>query len=119
MPAHASASAKVIFAYQDRTLVDDILRQPRESFTPSTLVGNAQIRDELNRVQDLGYAIYDEELDPGVFSYACPVGIEGIGVIYSVGLVGLTERLKQCPADDIVADLNDAASRIANLLSGS
>ncbi len=67
-------------------------------------------------MQDLGYAICDEELDPGVFSYACPVGIEGIGVIYSVGL---TERLKQCPADDIVADLNDAASRIANLLSGS
>ncbi|MCP4472872.1 MAG: IclR family transcriptional regulator [Gammaproteobacteria bacterium] len=119
MPVHATASAKVIFAYQDEAFANEILRQPREAFTPKTLVGIEQIRAELKRVQDLGYAICDEELDLGVFSYACPVEIEKIGVIYSVGLVGLTERLKQCPRNDIIADLNVAADRIASLLSGS
>ncbi len=119
MPVHATASAKAICAHQDKTLIDDLLSRPLEPFTDKTLVTDKRIRDELNRVQSLGYAICDDELDPGVFSYACPVEINGIGVIYSVGLVGLTERLKHRPRDGVIIDLRDAADKITKLLSDS
>ncbi len=117
MPIHATASAKAICAYQNKTLIDDMLSRPLEAFTDKTLVGDKQIRDEFSSVRSLGFAICDDELDPGVFSYACPVDVNGIGVIYSVGLVGLTERLKRRPGDGVITDLRDAADKITKLLS--
>lgn len=35
---------------------------------------------ELETVRAKGYALCDEELDPGIYSYACPVYLEGVGV---------------------------------------
>ena len=117
MPAHAAASAKAIFAFQDEAIVADMLARPLEKFTDKAITDKAAVRAELEAVRRDGYALCDEELDPGIYSYACPIHLDDLGVIYSIGLVGLTERLHRFPADEIVASLNEAASEIAALLS--
>ncbi|MBE9553906.1 MAG: IclR family transcriptional regulator, partial [Proteobacteria bacterium] len=117
MPAHAAASAKAIFAFQDEAVIGDVLSRPLEEFTGKAITDPVAVRADLEGVRRLGYAVCDEELDPGIYSYACPIHLEGLGVIYSIGLVGLTERLRRFPADEIVACLKEAATEIAALLS--
>ena len=117
MPAHAAASGKAIFAFQDEAVIADVLARPLEKFTGKAITDPAAVRAELEEVRGNGYAVCDEELDPGIYSYACPIHLEDVDVIYSIGLVGLTERLHRFPADEIVASLNEAAAEIAALLS--
>jgi DNA-binding IclR family transcriptional regulator len=116
MPAHAAASAKAILAFQDEALIDEVLSRPRSKYTDNTRVAAAAVRADLERVRRQGFAVCDEELDPGVLSYACPVRLDGAGVLYSIGLVGLSQRLASHPEAEIVAVLRDAAAAFASAL---
>jgi len=116
MPVHASSSGKAIFAFQPQALVDRMLEAPREQYTANTVTDEAAVRADLARVRRQGYAICINELDPGVASYACPVQLDGAGVIYAVGLVGLEERVRRFPSAEIVAALRDVADRLASRL---
>lgn len=117
MPVHATASGKAIIAYQDESTVTEAIGTKPETFTHKTQVDVKEIREELKGVVQQGYAICDEELDPNIFSYACPVLLEDASVIYSIGLVGISERLHKFPAQEIIADLKSAAQEMAVLLS--
>jgi IclR family acetate operon transcriptional repressor len=118
MPLHAAASAKAIFAFQPEAVVDRVLARPRVAFTPRSRTLKRQILSELRRVRETGYAECLDELDPGVSSYACPVHIRG-GVLYSVGVVGLSQRLACVPTSELVAALREAAAELGERLSGS
>jgi len=118
MPIHAAASAKAIFAFQDAAVVSEVLQQPLTRYTDKTRIGENEIREELEAVRRDGYAVCSEELDPHIYSYACPVYLQGTGVIYSIGLVGLTERLLKFPTENIVAALRGSAKEFAGLISG-
>ncbi len=119
MPIHAAASAKAIFAFQDERLIERMLRRPRRTFTDRTRVAVAQVRADLKRVRRQGYAVCDGELDPGVLSYACPVHLPQVGVLYSIGMVGLSQRLGRYGADDVVGALRAAAERVSEGLPGA
>lgn len=116
MPVHAAASAKAILAFQDEALIGEALSRPRARYTDNTRLAVAEVRADLGRVRRQGFAVCDEELDPGVLSYACPVHLEGAGVLYSIGLVGLSQRLGSHPEAEIVARLHDAATDLAGAL---
>jgi DNA-binding IclR family transcriptional regulator len=118
MPIHAAASAKAIWAFQDDAALDAALVRPHTKFTEKTRVTVAEIRADLDRVRHQGFAFCDEELDPGVLSYACPIHLDGVGVIYSIGMVGLTPRLEQHSRRDIVSALRGAADDVENGLPG-
>jgi len=119
MPIHGSASAKAIFAHQDGDLIDQALDEPLVKFTQATKTDKSQIKAELASIVSDGFAICDEELDPGIFSYACPVLMETEGVIYSVGLVGPSQRLGAFARGVIIGELQDSARQIAELLSSA
>lgn len=113
MPVHAAASAKAIWAFQDAAALDALLTAPRPQFTERTRTEAAAVRADLDRVRRTGFAVCDGELDPGVLSYACPVPLEGAGVLYSIGMVGLSQRLERFAAEDVVAALQTAADALA------
>ncbi|NQU58032.1 MAG: IclR family transcriptional regulator [Rhodospirillales bacterium] len=117
MPLHATASGKAIFAYQDSGFIDDVLATPRKKFTENTLIDEAEIRADLKKTTAQGFAVCAEELDPGIYSYACPIHLGDAGVMYSVGLVGLSKRLNGFPPGEIISNLSAAAERISGLLS--
>jgi DNA-binding IclR family transcriptional regulator len=117
MPIHAAASAKAIFAFQEPSLIKRALQRPRVRFTEDTRVDVAQVRQDLETVRNKGYAVCANELDPGVLSYAVPVPVEGAGVLYSVGLVGLSARLGRYSEAQLASDLRAAAQSISARLS--
>jgi DNA-binding IclR family transcriptional regulator len=117
MPLHAAASAKAIFAFQDRYLIERALAAERVAFTSKTWTERRDVLAEFERVRRDGYAACLGELDPSVSSYACPVRIAG-SVIYSVGMVGIAQNLDQFPLETIVSALRDAADWLSEHLSG-
>ncbi|MGE0651785.1 MAG: IclR family transcriptional regulator [Alphaproteobacteria bacterium] len=116
MPFHASASAKAICAFQPPGLIDQKLAEPRTRFTADTKMGEGEIRAELEKVRAEAFAVCDNELDPGVLSFAVPVRIDGLGVFLSIGLLGLSDRLKRRPREEIKKKLTEASEMLARKL---
>lgn len=113
MPMHAAATGKAILAFQDEAFVARVLSQPRPRYTDNTLVGEAEIRTELTAIRADGFAICDNELDPGVLGYACPVKLDGRNVFYALGVCGLAERFRHIPRDTVKRILTDAARALS------
>jgi DNA-binding IclR family transcriptional regulator len=116
MPFNAAASAKAILAYADARLVDAILAKNQEQFTSRTKTTKHEITAELAQIRRQGFAICNQELDPGVLGYACPIQIGNGGVVYSLGLVGLADRLGDSPPNEVVTSLKSAAEQLSTAI---
>jgi DNA-binding IclR family transcriptional regulator len=119
MPFHASASAKAIFAFQPPEVIDRLLAEPRTRFTPDTKIDDAEIRAELARVRVEGFAVCDNELDPGVLGFAAPVRLDHLGVMFAIGVVGLSARLRLKPREEIKESLQQASRLLSGKLQRS
>jgi DNA-binding IclR family transcriptional regulator len=117
MPIHVAASAKAVFAFQDDALIEIALNEPLVKYTDKAKTDKAAIRAEFATIVEDGFAVCNEELDPGILSYACPVFMEPEGVIYSIGLVGPAQRLCQYSKPEIIDALSDSALEVSALLS--
>jgi DNA-binding IclR family transcriptional regulator len=113
MPINAAASAKAIFAFQPKKVLSKQLAAPLRKYTAKTIVDPARLRRDLEQVRTQGFAICADELDPGVLSYACPIQLTGVGVIYSVGIVALKRRLLEFDKREVIAALEGAARIIS------
>ena len=119
MPFHASASARAIAAFQPSDMVERMLAAPRERFTADTKVDEAELRAELERARQQGYATSDNQLDPGILSIAVPVHSDDWGVVFSIGLLGLAERLRQQPRTQLVEALVAASSALSQQMKAA
>lgn len=113
MPINAAASAKAIFAFQPKEVIAEQLAMPLRKYTDKTVVNHAQLRRDLEQVRTQGFAMCADELDPGVLSYACPIRLPSVGVIYSVGIVALKRRLMEFDKREVIAALDGAARLIS------
>jgi DNA-binding IclR family transcriptional regulator len=66
-PAHCTAVGKAMMAWMPETEVESIVhRHGLQKFTPKTITTLAELRAELAKVREYGYAIDDEEHEDGV-----------------------------------------------------
>jgi IclR family pca regulon transcriptional regulator len=73
-PPHATAMGKVLLAALDPTRVRDLAaRRPFERFTPTTITNADELLCELRSISTQGYAVSNEEWEPGLRSLAAPV----------------------------------------------
>lgn len=114
LPLHAAASGKAILAFQDEDFIKRFFSSPRKKYTENTKVSERALRKELKQIRETNIAVCDNELDSGVLSYAHPVRVKGGDVCYSIGVTGLSERLRNVPVADIVARLSQAADQLGN-----
>jgi DNA-binding IclR family transcriptional regulator len=66
VPMYCSAMGKALMATLDDDALERLLASPREARTAHTIVGDAELRAELARVRERGFAIDDEENEAGV-----------------------------------------------------
>lgn len=117
LPPHAAASAKAILAFQDAKAVREILKSAKlQKFLPGTKTDIAAIEAEHRQIREAGHSECWDEIERGVGALGCPVYLDKIGVIYSVGIVGLSARFTERPLKDTVAVLKLSAGRIARAL---
>lgn len=118
-PAHACSTAKAVLAFQPDDVVERFLERNLTRFTSRTLTSRQKLRAEIGRVRGLGYAVCDQEIDPGVFSVAAPVHLPRVGVIYAVAIVGPAERMAEHGVDALVGALRKSTTSVVAAIEGA
>ncbi len=112
-PAHACSSAKAIAAFIAPELRQDLIEANPMRFTANTIVETDQIARELKQVRRYGFATCDGEIDEGVTSIAVPINVDRLGAIFSMGVVGPSNRIKPIVQNRILPVLTKEAIRAA------
>jgi DNA-binding IclR family transcriptional regulator len=73
LPLHATGVGKVLLAYADADLLEEVLTAGLDRFTPHTIVNPGQLRRSLAEVRRSGIAFAHEEMTLGSVSVASPV----------------------------------------------
>src|SRR5580700_1540036 len=108
VPLHCSALGKVLLAYGAAPLPPDQL----ERRTDKTITTEAALRAELAGVRARGYAVTDEELEPGLVAVAAPIyGYDG-SVVAALSVSGPASRMAR---DGLAAAASQCAEEAAGL----
>src|ERR1700689_5903380 len=88
VPLHCSALGKVLLAYGAGQLPPGRL----EHRTTRTVTNSAALQADLAEVRRRGYAVTDEELEPGLIAVAAPVYSAGAAVVAALSVSGPASR---------------------------
>jgi IclR family pca regulon transcriptional regulator len=115
LPLHCTAIGKVLLAYlpepQQRELLATLALSRRG---PNSITVKRALREELERVRDLGFAIEDEELAAGLRSIAVPV-LDEAGLAEAA--IGLAASAKTVARADLQAEFGAALDEAAEALA--
>jgi DNA-binding IclR family transcriptional regulator len=105
---HARAPGKVLLAYAGADLRRAHLEaNPLTALTPRTITDPAAFAAELARVRELGFAVEDEEFEPGVGCVSAPL-VEDGRVLAALTVSAPVERLR-ARLDHLVGTVLDVA----------
>jgi DNA-binding IclR family transcriptional regulator len=113
-PAHATAMGKVLLA-TDRYSVDELLDRGLEGYTPATITDAEELRAELARVAERGWAWDREELVVGEVTIAAPIDDRRGVTVGAIAISGPVERLagNGDPRSDLVSYVREAARAVS------
>src|SRR5215469_4919565 len=89
VPLHCAALGKVLLAYGAAELPPGRL----DRRTPKTITSRTALELDLREVRRRGYAVTDEELEPGLVAVAAPVYRDGAAVVAALSVSGPASRL--------------------------
>lgn len=107
-PIVASGNGKAMLAYLPEARVDAILAKGLTRYTPNTITDLEELRAELVRIRQRGYATNRGEYDPDVSSVAAAIQSTGV-LLGSISISVPTHRLD----DTAVAELGPVVARAA------
>jgi len=95
VPAHAGAAGKAMLAFTAPEGVGDLLGgDPLPALTERTITTLAALRAELETVRARGYAIDDEEHEPGVGCVAAPILDRHGSAVAALSVSAPTQRIR-------------------------
>lgn len=93
-PAYCTGVGKAMMAFLDEdTLGKAVSQQSYHRFTENTLTTEAALRADLDLIRQRGYAIDDEEHEPGIICVACPILTSGGRMLGAISVTGSTARM--------------------------
>jgi DNA-binding IclR family transcriptional regulator len=113
VPLHCSALGKVLLAFGAAQLTPG---GRLEQSTPKTITTEAGLKADLAAVRARGYAVTDEELEPGLIAIAAPVyGLDG-AVVAALSVSAPTTRMTPERAAAAVERLMEEAHGLSAVL---
>ena len=112
VPLHCAALGKVLLAYGAAELPPGRL----ERRTPRTITSRADLDANLAEVRRRGYALTDEELEPGLVAVAAPVRRDGGTVVAALSVSAPATRLTPARVADVAADCAAQAAALSAVL---
>lgn len=96
LPAYCTAAGKIQLAYMTEEELDNFLpTKELKRYTPNTVTGRDELKVDLKKVAELGYAIDNEELDIGVRCVAAPIRDYTRRIIGAVSISGPSMRFTE------------------------
>jgi DNA-binding IclR family transcriptional regulator len=111
---HCSASGKVLLAFGAAA----VPAEPLEARTERTIVSRTQLEVELSSVRERGFAVTDEELEPGLVAVAAPVFAGGLAAIAAISVSGPASRLGASQLPAAAANCVEVAQALSSTLGG-
>jgi len=111
LPLHCTALGKVLLAYHEREMPETL-----EQYTPRTLLDFDELQEHLEQIRYLGYALDDEEYDPGVRCIAVPIFDHRNQVVGSLGISGPTLRMTQEKVPEFISTLIDLGLEVSKCI---
>lgn len=113
-PAARTSQGKVLLAGLPAAEVRERLSVPSRSGLPDVAPDVDSVLDELARVREIGHAVADEELAPGIRSVAVPVRGGDGGVLAAMNVtVHAAETSLEVLLDQHLPRLREAAARVS------
>ncbi len=116
-PPHAGASSKALMAYLSQAEIESIIQEnglPR--LWTNTITDPAELRCDLARIVEQGYAVSLEETDPGAWGVATPIQDPRGRVIAAIGLAGPATRYGPDKVQEWVRLCRNGAAEIRELM---
>lgn len=89
-PLHCSAPGKVLLAFAEESVVQELITTGLKRYTEKTLTDAKRLRTELARVHAQGFAVDNEEYGRGLICYAAPIRDSSGKVIGTIGASATT-----------------------------
>ncbi|MBN1315803.1 MAG: IclR family transcriptional regulator [Anaerolineales bacterium] len=119
-PMHASSTGKVLLAHMAEEELDNLLKEPLDSFTDYTITDPHVLRAELALVKQNGYATGFEILEIGLNAVAAPIRDHTEQVIATCSVAGPSYRFSKHQIEEKVAEqVIECASSISRALGYS
>lgn len=113
LPAYATALGRVLLAGLPDDRVAELLDQvDPKPLLPRTIVDRGELRAEIRRVREQGYALVDQELEEGLVAIATPVRDRSGRVMAAINLSTHVGRKSAEELRDLVPALQRAAAEI-------
>ncbi|MEW9805590.1 IclR family transcriptional regulator [Mesorhizobium sp. ZMM04-5] len=95
-PVHCTSIGKAILAFQPESVVERVIEAGLARYTDSTITDGEQLRLELQKVRDRGYALDNGEHQPGLRCVGAPIR-DQFGRVFAS--ISATASSMQFPAD--------------------
>jgi DNA-binding IclR family transcriptional regulator len=119
LPLYCTAAGKCILSRLPAALRSQYISEAKLSpVAPNTITDPVRLTDELDLVIKQGWAIDDEELEPGLVCYGMPLDLPRYGFSGAVSVSGPSGRMKQAQ-EEILAALRWAVEALLEALGGS
>jgi len=114
MPAHATSMGKVLLAALPPDQLDAYLADAHlQAMLPRTVTDPAELRAQLQKVREAGYAIVDQELEEGLVAIAAPVHDRNGR---AVGAINLSSHVMRRSVESMRDELVGPLLRTAKLI---
>ncbi len=116
-PLHCTGVGKALLAYQSEDFVSQLAREAGlERFTERTITSLAQLKKELARVRQEGYAVDNEEAVQGLRCVAGPIFDHAGRVLAAFSVAGPATRLTLARVREIAPRVCETSQEISHRL---
>ncbi|MBS3789120.1 IclR family transcriptional regulator [Candidatus Bipolaricaulota bacterium] len=116
-PLHATALGKVMLAFQSPKTTNAILEEleliPK---TQNTIISREELREEIQKIKERGYAIDDEEFEKGIRCIAAPIYRHNREVNEAISITSLAPQMDKTEINKKATNLVSCAKRISSKL---
>jgi DNA-binding IclR family transcriptional regulator len=113
LPLHATATGKCFLAWLPAATRDAYLSRAMEQVTPHTITSPAVLLAQLAEARRMGYAVNDEETEPGVRYAAAPIFDQEGTIVAALSLGAPVLRASHADLPRLGAAVAVAAARIS------
>ena len=114
LPLHAGSSSKVLWAFLSEEEIDDILANlSLHSLMDGTITNPDELKKELRRIRERGYACSFEETDRDAMGISAPVYDHQMNPVAGVGVIAPVSRTN----DEVEAKMVETVLHTATMIS--
>jgi IclR family transcriptional regulator, KDG regulon repressor len=116
---HAGAMGKIFLAHLPEERIDHFLRtQELVKYTEKTIVDPEELRKQMETIREVGYAVSDEEIDPGVMALAAPIFDHESKIMAGLVVFGPSQRIDAARKEIIRKETLEYSKKISERVRG-